>query len=753
MDIQAKIDALTVQINELARQQSGISRQLVQLMNELNALKEVVAQRAGAPIPKPEKGLSEKDIEPVAVIVQPAEKPVVPVAKKPLVATGTPVAKKSSLEEFIGKNIASKVGILVTIVGIFIGARYAIEHNLVNPKVRVISGYINGLILVTIGWRLKKKYEGYSAVLLGGGLSVLYFITFIAYGFYNLVPQTAAFVLMLVFTVAIVYAALLYNRVIIAHLAQVGAYAIPFLLSNNSGRYDILFSYITIVNAGILVLSFRKYWKSLYYTAFGVSWLIFLYWYMSYYDLKHYNLAFLFLSVFFLLFYATFLSYKLIRHEKFALDDIVILLLNTFIFYGVGYDILSSEEEPGNRLGLFTVINAAIHFGVSLVIRRRQLADKALYYLVFGLVIVFITIAIPVQLDGNWVTLLWTMEALLVFVIGRTQQAAAYEKLGVGLIVLSVVSLVHDWFSDHISGRRIEPFFHIVFLTGLLVCMAQAATIYLNRHQKYRSVLAEGNPYRLFYDFVLPGLFLTTSYLIFFQEINRCFEKLYGHGWNEELNTFAFIVMLIYSIVYLLVIYVVNRWWLKNNRLANVFMGVGTLIMVVILVWGLQAINDLATIYFDPTARGTLFGQWDVLIRYGLIAVTGLLLQAGYYTVQTLVTDTFFRQGWVLLIHAGVLGFLSAEYLHWTAVGGNGDQYRLGLSILWGLYALCLVVYGIRKQIKLLRFSAIALFMITLVKLFFYDLAEASTITKTVSFISIGAILLLVSYLYNRFKI
>ncbi len=43
-----------------------------------------------------------------------------------------------------------------------------------------------------------------------------------------MLPHVAAFGLMLLFTAAIVYAAIWYNRVIIAHLAQVGAYAIPF---------------------------------------------------------------------------------------------------------------------------------------------------------------------------------------------------------------------------------------------------------------------------------------------------------------------------------------------------------------------------------------------------------------------------------------------------------------------------------------------------------------------------------------------
>ncbi len=92
--------------------------------------------------------------------------------------------------------------------------------------------------------------------------------------------------------------------------------------------------------------------------------------------------------------------------------------------------------------------------------------------------IAFCTIAVPVQLDGNWVTLLWTAEAVLVFWIGRTRQAPSYEKLGVGLSILSFLSLVHDWFNHAADftfpdGNAIRPFINIVFISGLLVAAAQ----------------------------------------------------------------------------------------------------------------------------------------------------------------------------------------------------------------------------------------------------------------------------------------
>lgn len=71
---------------------------------------------------------------------------------------------------------------------------------------------------------------------------------------------------------------------------------------------------------------------------------------------------------------------------------------------------------------------------------------------------------------------------------------------------------------------------------------------------------------------------------------------------------------------------------------------------------------------------------------------------------------------------------------------------------MWGIYALALIVIGIYKRKTYLRISAIVLFALTLVKIFFYDIADLSTISKTVVFISLGVLLLIISFLYNKFK-
>ena len=155
-----------------------------------------------------------------------------------------PPGSKSNIEKFIGENLINKIGIIITIIGVAIGAKYSIDHQLISPLTRIIMGYIMAIGLLGIGFKLKTNYDNYSAVLVSGAMAIMYLITYFAYSFYQIIPQTVAFSLMVAFTIFTVWAAHSFNKQVIAHIGLVGAYAVPFILSDGSGNVLILFSYI-----------------------------------------------------------------------------------------------------------------------------------------------------------------------------------------------------------------------------------------------------------------------------------------------------------------------------------------------------------------------------------------------------------------------------------------------------------------------------------------------------------------------------
>lgn len=675
---------------------------------------------------------------------------------------------KSNLEKFIGENLINKIGILITVIGVVIGAKYSIENNLISPLTRIILGYLMGLGLLGFAFKLKTKYESYSAVLVSGALAILYFITFAAYDLYGLFPQLFAFGIMLLCTVFGVVASLNYNKQVIAHIGLVGAYGVPFLLSNNSGNATVLFSYMALINIGILVISLRKYWKALYYVSFAFTWLIYGAWYVFNSLNTDFYMGFTFLTVFFLIFYATFLAFKLLKSEQFKVGDIILILLNSFIFYGFGIAFLYGYENGESYLGLFTLANALIHFAVTLFIYKKKLADRKLFFLTSGFVLTFITIAIPVQLDGNWVTLIWAVEAALLFWIGRTKKVSFYEHLSYIMVVLAIFSLIMDWtntyqqFGIYDSLATSKPFFNITLLTSLLCASAFGFMTWIQTKFNLEKMTVA---HKLM-EFGLPVILILTLYFSFYLEVdyywNNALEASkvqisetdgYYPYFNYNLRDLGITWKIFYTMLFVSLLSLLNSFKIKNKVLGIVATCSSLLVALEFLSIGLYTLSELRENFLSQElSKYFEIGDYNLYIRYIGFAFFAFL----FFAIRTLVRQDFMKINYKIpfeiVMHITIVWISSSELLNWMDLSGSEQSYKLGLSILWGLYALLLIALGIWKKKKHLRIGAIILFSFTLIKLFFYDISSLNTISKTIVFVSLGVLLLIISFLYNKYK-
>jgi uncharacterized membrane protein len=304
-----------------------------------------------------------------------------------------------NFEQYLGGKLAGIIGIIALVIGLAMGVKYAIDNDLVNPLTRVVFGFISGAVLLTFAFFLKKKYHLFSAIVLGGAVSILFFSAFAGHAFYDLYPRGFAFALMFIITAFTVFAAHSYNYEIIAVIGLVGAYAIPPLLSDGGGKMAYMFTYMAIINAGILVLSLFKNWIWVKYSAYGLTWLIAASWILSKYTPADLNMTMAFITVFFLTFYITFIGYKVIRKIPFQVMDIVTLMSNSLIYFGLGYYAFNNSFTE-QYLGLFCVFNAVVHMTVAYITWTRKVTDKNILYFMLSLVFTFITIAIPVLLEG-----------------------------------------------------------------------------------------------------------------------------------------------------------------------------------------------------------------------------------------------------------------------------------------------------------------------------------------------------------------
>ncbi len=759
------------QLQQVRQKLYQLEIQQQQLAAELQRAKDTLAQLAH---PQP-AAATPPPVEKEPVVVTPPrtqekmQQLPPPVAKPPR----KPSVLKAPLEEFIGTNLLNKIGIAVLVIGVGIGTKYAIDHDMISPLTRIVLGYLCGIVLTVLALRLKKSYEAFSAVLLSGGMAVFYFITFAAYNFYDLIPQAMAFVLMVAFTGFTVLASLQYNRQVIALFGMVGAYAVPIMLSDGSGRVVILFSYVTIINLGILTLSFKKTWKALYYTSFVLTWLIFSFWFIDRYNTEEYLwVALIFSTLIFATFYITFLAYKLLQGEPLSRWDIALMTTNAFIYYMWGYFAIADKPEGEIFLGLFTLFNAVLHFAAALVIFKRQTATRDTFFFVAGLVLVFLTMAVPVQLDGNWVTMIWAGEAALLFWIGRTKKFVAYERLSYVLVLLTFSSLLHDWadfytiqYSDD-AIKKIPLFFNIQFLTSAWICATWGWMFWLNR--KHPLLTNETKPpiVQTVFQWGLPVFLLISIYFSIYKEVEFYWHQRYTASvvyinqpeyenthYDWDLTHFKHIWLLNYSGLFLLALTFVNQKWLKNSLLQKFVVGGSVLLLLSNIVNGLVELNGLRESYLSQDlAEYYVRDYGHLLIRYIWLVCSLPLLVVIYRFTQSEQAEEKIKKTLLVFIHFVIVALLSSELINLLELGGINGSDKLALSILWGVYALGLIVFGLMKNQKFLRITAIVLFGITLLKLFFYDLANMGTIAKTIVMIILGVLLLTASFLYNKFK-
>ncbi|MCC5916952.1 MAG: DUF2339 domain-containing protein [Cryomorphaceae bacterium] len=776
MDSQQKISDLKKQLEKLSEFQQHAIEELQALRENIEKLetkeKSILPEEVTPSLPKNKivEPVEEKTVTPVEESKKQIDPPipkqaVSELAKKYQSKTTTPDNSNIfDLETYIGENLLSKIGIVITIFGVGIGAKYSIENNLISPILRILMGYFLGGGLLTIGLILRKKYEAYGSVLVSGAMAIFYFMTYLAFDLYQLIPNSVAFTLMIIITSATVFFATRFNQEVIGLIGMVGAYAIPFLLSSKSDNHIGLFIYVSIINIGIAVVAWRKYWRLLHTSSFIFSWLIFYSWYLVDFNAdRHLISSLLFLTIFYITFYVTSLGYKFQKDNAHALFDLGLFTANSFVFYGLGYIMLEAHPLGENYLGLFTLSNALLHGGVSWLILRFRAKDQRLFYFLSVLALVFLAIAIPIQFSGTFITMVWIGMAAALFWVGRVKDHFPYEQLATPIIAVAFLSFI--WDSGILNGAYMQrngqnynyPIFNIFFLNSFIFIAAMGFIQYINGKVK----TAISYPAMTLF----PIIFITSIYLGIRMEIATYWQDILVNSdrWvnvdsertfmqNRDAVQFRKLWTINFSFLFFAVMTFIGikKSSYDLSKVGLIFTIITTLMF---FYQGFPALEALKSNYFNDIRSLTYnIGVFNLLIRYICFAFVGLGLFSLWKTAKNIPDMREFVIPVDYFFHITLVALLSNELIHLLDLSGIVESSKLSLSILWTFYALVLTYLGFRQRLPHFRYIAIGLLAITLLKLFFYDISHFNTISKTIVLIAIGGMILLLSYLYNRFK-
>lgn len=386
--------------------------------------------------------------------------------------------KDNGVEGFVGLRLMQFAGIIVLITGIAIGVKYAIDKNLISPAVRILLAYLASGLLLFISIRLRKKYETFSAILFSGAMAAFYFTTYGAFEYYGFLSRPLAFAVMILFTFFTVYVSLKFERQEIATLALVGAYGIPFLVGGNSGNVVMLFSYIFLINTGILYLSFKRSWNILKVLSFAASWLIFISWLFIKHNETYSGAAWLFLILFYVQFLLTIFGFRLARNEETDGADLLLLIFQSFIVYISSLYIYSynSDKEDGS---IVTLTISVFHLLLMFISKGLFHQQKMIWHTCLVLALILIVIYVPQKFAGTTISLVWVTMAVLLFVAGLWQR---FRLLRIASILLFGITLVKLVVLDSINFSTIEKIVAYVSIGAILLVIAFL-------YQKYRHLI------------------------------------------------------------------------------------------------------------------------------------------------------------------------------------------------------------------------------------------------------------------------
>ncbi len=673
--------------------------------------------------------------------------------------------KYPDLEKFIGENLINKIGIVILVFGLAFFVKYAIDKNWIGEIGRVAIGISSGGILIAIAHRLRKTFQAFSSVLVGGGLAVLYFSIALGFQDYELFSQGAAFVIMIIITSFAVLLSLFYNRKELAVLAIVGGFATPLMVTTGQGNYKVLFTYILILNLGMLVLSYFKKWNIVHIVSFFFTIILYGGWLTNEFvkDTTPYIGAFLFATLFYIVFFLMIIINNLKEEVKFTWLKFSMLLINTLLYYTAGMTIL--EYSHPDYQGLFTALVAIFNFIFALSLFHRRI-DKNLLFLLIGLVLTFLSLIAPVQLEGNYITLFWAAEMVLLYWLSL-QSGIKIIKFGAVIVLLSaVVSLSIDWYQLYLNeGKDLSIVLNKAFITSGFTMIALFVNHLLTQKEKEEKILnfIPVEFYKNFLAFlIMTGIYLSIAFETAYQT-SRIFD--FGYAVNACIVAFSY-----FYLCFLLI------WSMKKDKkyFHEGLMMTGVLgILLYLTVFHFQYIEIRDAILTNEFSYDIAF-----YIHFAgniFLLLSAFLILKGVQQSQG-TTSTLSRiMLWLSILL--VIFVLSSELDHIVMLtmyqppaiepATSVDAYynfidkknnildqshKIGFPILWGLSSFLLMIIGMKKEMKQLRIISLVIFFITILKLFIFDVWKMKEAGRIAAFISLGILLLVVSFMYQKLK-
>ena len=629
-----------------------------------------------------------------------------------------PKQKRRDLERVIGGSWFNWIGIIAVTFGVAFFLKLAFDKQWIGPAGRVsLSALVGGLYL---GERLRGRgLKSYAYILSGGGILILYLTDYAAYNFYQLIGQPTAFVLMALVTTLAVLLSVRLNALAIAILGLIGGFLTPLLLTTGVDNEVGLFTYISLLDAGVLAVAYFKRWRSLDFLSFAGTVGITLGWAFKFYGPEKIWTTLFFLSVFFLLYSLLAIFHNVLPDRPTRWFDVSLALANATFYFGLSYVMLVEagldQATPATLALLLSIFFTWLFYATW----RWSPDDRLLRYSYVGAAVTFLSVAVAIQLDLHWVTIGWAVEALMLTWMGlRNQEKAARHAA----LVLFCVAVGH-WFVWDLPefAYRVDASFVPLLNRRALSCavlvgaIAGAARLY-----KRQSEVDESERSTAMTFFALAGNAVALTLLSL--DINDYFAARLSHTALGLLGPLENARQFSVSVIWILY--------------ATTTFAIGVLRRNILLRWGGLLVLAAAIVKVLGLDSAFYAASWHVPVFNQTFAVYALLVAALAFAARLYPRATSPNEPErrvMLPVLVGTASMLALAAVSLEVIGyydrllnaaelaASGQeivsQFQEGktftLALVWTIYATCAFMVGVWRRSQAWRFGGLLLLVIT----------------------------------------
>lgn len=597
---------------------------------------------------------------------------------------------------FLG-NIFNKIGALAIIIAVVIFIKLISPLIVITPVMKLLFGYLAGFGMISGALYIhhtKETMKNYSEVLLGTGFATLFITSFCGYSLLHIFNTTTAVSIGVVLLLATYLIADRMKTVSMLVIGLIGGYLTPLF---TGGDNNAAFSYLIFLNIVSLVFTLKNKHTNIIN-------LINLMLTMSIMAVAH--LFSPINAIFPLVLWGVYIIYDLLRNKDCPVDSVlgwinyVVLTFFTILIF----------KDVHNQLGYLFATTAFVYLVLALASRFVIKSNQYKTYEYFTLMNIWLYIVFILNDVQSVIT--WSCLGLILALITRIFKLEYLTKVVIAYLATAFVAamLAHND-GVHVLMQQYKPIFNL----RTLIFAIPAASMYIS------GLLIKEKNIKT-YNLLNFGT-LSLIYIYAVGEINSLIET-----YNKTSNLVEFNKIMVYTILGFIYTIQSKRFYISNKyipfNIASYIIGSIALIMLIFGSYSypggyMPVVNLRFTAYAFAIIVCTIFARWTKYDFYKYLAV-----------------------------------FLGFFLIHSESVGIHklNDNMQYIISVAWAIYSGLVTIFGILSNRRFLINSGITLIILTILRIFIFDLAKVDALYKLIAFLVLGIILMIVSYIYTAKK-